>query len=415
MGRSTVLTSNSTVSPRPAPHSPRLNVDVPLLLVVCSLIVIGLLMVYSASWNYALRNGEPPGYVLGRQVLWVLLGGAFGLFLAFMDYHRFQRWITPVMGITLLMLFIVLFNTGSAGPTRTLFYNSIQPSELAKLVIIVYLSVWLYSKRDQLGNISLGLFPIMVILGIISGLILLEPDISAAATVVILGGILFFLAGGELRQIVLVVVVGILLGVLIVTVSDTGRQRLADYTSGLQEPEQASYHVKRSMEAVVRGGLFGVGIGKGTTKFTGLPVPWTDSIFAVIAEETGLIGAVLVIALYLILLWRGLKIAQRAPDGLGFLLASGVTIWITLEALINIGVMVNIIPFAGNALPLMSAGGSSMTMTLAGIGILINVSRTNGRRSSTKEGRTFGAVIDLRRRDWRRSVPRNRRSAGTAR
>ncbi len=169
------------------------------------------------------------------------------------------------------------------------------------------------------------------------------------------------------------------------------------------------------MEAVVRGGLFGVGIGKGTTKFTGLPVPWTDSIFAVIAEETGLIGAVLVIALYLVLLWRGLKIAQRAPDGLGFLLASGVTIWITLEALINIGVMVNIIPFAGNALPLMSAGGSSMTMTLAGIGILINVSRTNGRRSSTKEGRTFGAVIDLRRRDWRRSVPRNRRSAGTAR
>ncbi len=415
MGRSTVLTSNSTVSPRPAPHSPRLNVDVPLLLVVCSLIVIGLLMVYSASWNYALRNGEPPGYVLGRQVLWVLLGGAFGLFLAFMDYHRFQRWITPVMGITLLMLFIVLFNTGSAGPTRTLFYNSIQPSELAKLVIIVYLSVWLYSKRDQLGNISLGLFPIMVILGITSGLILLEPDISAAATVVILGGILFFLAGGELRQIVLVVAVGILLGVLIVTVSDTGRQRLADYTSGLQEPEQASYHVKRSMEAVVRGGLFGVGIGKGTTKFTGLPVPWTDSIFAVIAEETGLIGAVLVIALYLVLLWRGLKIAQRAPDGLGFLLASGVTIWITLEALINIGVMVNIIPFAGNALPLMSAGGSSMTMTLAGIGILINVSRTNGRRSSTKEGRTFGAVIDLRRRDWRRSVPRNRRSAGTAR
>ncbi len=190
-----------------------------------------------------------PGYVLGRQVLWLLLGGAFGLFLAFMDYHRFQRWITPVMGITLLMLFIVLFNTGSAGPTRTLFYNSIQPSELAKLVIIVYLSVWLYSKRDQLGNISLGLFPIMVILGITSGLILLEPDISAAATVVILGGILFFLAGGELRQIVLVVAVGILLGVLIVTVSDTGRQRLADYTSGLQEPVQASYHVTRSMEA----------------------------------------------------------------------------------------------------------------------------------------------------------------------
>lgn len=402
-------------SPRPAPRPLRLGVDVPLLLVVCSLVVIGLLMVYSASWNYALRSGQPPGYVLSRQILWVLIGSGFGFFLAFMNYHRFQRLIIPIMGVTLLMLFIVLFNDGSAGPTRTLFRSSIQPSELAKLVVIVYLSVWLYSKREQLNHISLGLFPIMVILGITSGLILLEPDISAAATIVILGGILFFLAGGELRQIVLVVAVGVMLGILIVTISDTGRQRLTDYTSGLQQPEHASYHVKRSMEAVVRGGLFGVGIGKGTTKFTGLPVPWTDSIFAVIAEETGLLGAALVVFLYLFFLWRGLLIAERAPDLLGRLLASGITIWVAMEALINIGVMVNVIPFAGNALPLMSAGGSSMTMTLAGIGILINISRLSAKQTSTEEGRTFGAVIDLRRRDWRRRVPRDRRSAGAAR
>lgn len=415
MGRRTLLNSNTMASPRPAPRPVRLGVDVPLLLVVCSLVVIGLLMVYSASWNYALRSGQPPGYVLSRQILWVLIGSGIGFFLTFLNYHRFQRLIIPIMGITLLMLFIVLFNDGSAGPTRTLFRSSIQPSELAKLVVIIYLSVWLYSKREQLNHISLGLFPIMVILGITSGLILLEPDISAAATIVILGGILFFLAGGELRQIVLVVAVGVMLGILIVTISDTGRQRLTDYTSGLQQPEHASYHVKRSMEAVVRGGLFGVGIGKGTTKFTGLPVPWTDSIFAVIAEETGLLGAALVVFLYLFFLWRGLLIAQRAPDLLGRLLASGITIWVAMEALINIGVMVNVIPFAGNALPLMSAGGSSMTMTLAGIGILINISRLSAKQTSAEEGRTFGAVIDLRRRDWRRRVPRDRRSAGATR
>jgi cell division protein FtsW len=187
----------------------------------------------------------------------------------------------------------------------------------------------------------------MFMLGVTGGLIMLEPDISAAATIVMLGGILFFLANGELRQIILVIVAACLVGWLVVTVTDTGRERFLDYANGLQDPQNASYHVQRSMEAVVRGGVFGVGIGRGTTKFTGLPVPWTDSIFAVIAEETGLVGSVIVVTLYIALLWRGLSIAQRAPDMFGRLLAGGITIWIAMEAMINIGVMVNLIPSPG--------------------------------------------------------------------
>jgi cell division protein FtsW len=146
------------------------------------------------------------------------------------------------------------------------------------------------------------------------------------------------------------------------------------------------------------------------TKLTGLPVPPTDSIFAVVGEETGLLGSGLLVTLYVALLWRGLLIARRAPDDLGALLAAGLTLWITLEAFVNMAVMVNLVPFAGNALPFMSAGGSNLVVTLAAIGILLNISRQS-ERTNEENGRLFSAVVDLRRRDGRRRVPRPRRTA----
>jgi cell division protein FtsW len=228
-----------------------------------------------------------------------------------------------------------------------------------------------------------------------------------------LGGLLFFMAGGQWRQIILVCVIAIFLGWVVVKVNATGNARLTSYLEGLRDPIQASYHVRRSLEAVVKGGLFGVGIGRADTKFTGLPVPPTDSIFAVIAEETGLVGAAFLVGLYILLLWRGLSIARRAPDQLGSLLASGVTLWITLEALINMAVIVGLAPFAGNALPFISAGGSNLVASLAGIGILMNVARSSVEREA-EEGRIFSAVVDLRRRDRRRRVSRPRRPARPA-
>jgi cell division protein FtsW len=410
--RSFVTPITQTKRPRPL----HVGWDIPLMLVVLSLIVIGLLMVYSASWSYSMKTAGTVHYVLNRQIIWVLLGLVAAAVLSFIDYRRFQRWVLPMMAVTIgLLVLVLLVDDNPMAPKRTFLNGSVQPSELAKLAIIIYLAAWLYAKREQINNINFGLLPMMVILGVTSGLILLEPDISAAATIVILGGILFFLANGELRQIILVLVAASLVGWLVVTVSDTGRERFLDYVNGFQDPMEASYHVQRSMEAVVRGGIFGVGIGRGTTKFTGLPVPWTDSIFAVIAEEIGLLGGAVVISLYIVLLWRGLSIAQRAPDMFGRLLAGGLTIWIALEAMINIGVMVNLIPFAGNALPLMSAGGSSMTMTLVAIGILMNISRSAVAESEKKQGSIFNAVADLRRRDGRRSVSRASRSASSRR
>lgn len=407
MGEQTFVNTHRPIQAAQQPRSTRLHMDVPLLLAVFCLVVFGLLMVYSASWNYALRMNQPPSYVLTRQLIWAVVGSAAAIFLSFFNYHRYQRWILPIMGGTLVMLVAVLWiNDNPTGPTRTLFNGSIQPSELAKLVTVIYLSVWLNSKRDQLNNISFGLFPMMAILGLMAGLIVLQPDLSAAATIIIIGGLLFFLADVDWRQIVLVLVVVILLGWVVVSLNETGRVRLESYLQGFQNPENASYHVKRSLEAVVRGGVFGVGIGKGSTKFTGLPVPWTDSIFAVITEEIGLLGALGVVSLYLVFLWRGLLIARQSPDYLGKLLASGITLWIVAEALINISVMINLLPIAGNALPLISAGGSSMVMTLAGIGILMNVARRSKSGKSVAEGRSFGAVVDLRRRDRRRRISR---------
>lgn len=394
--------------------SPRArNVDLPLLLAVGSLLLFGLIMLFSASWDFSLGAYDSPTYMFNRQLMWLGLGlvGAFSL--SFIDYHLWRKWIVPIMILTIIMLVsVLLMNEIRFGAKRAFFSGSVQPSELAKLVSIIYLSVWLYAKREQLHDISLGLIPLGVLLGIAGGLIFLQPDLSAAATLVIMGGLLFFLAGGDLKQILILLVLTVLVGWVVVQVSDTGQQRVGDFVAGIKDPTQSSYHVLRSFEAIVQGGVFGVGIGRADTKLTGLPVPPTDSIFAVLAEELGLLGAIFLMGLYATLIWRGLIVARRAPDMLGTLLASGLVLWIGVEALINMAVMVGLMPFAGNALPFISAGGSSLTVSLAAIGILLNISRQQsvGAQTDNDEWRSFGATVDLRGRNGRRSVSRTRRA-----
>ncbi len=394
--------------PRARKLSLRENFDMPLLLVVLTLFIIGLLMVYSASWQFARQQGNSEYITVLKQFGYGLLGIGVAVFLTFYDYHKFSRWVVPAMLVTIVLLVgVLLFGQETQyGAKRGLFAGSIQPSELAKLMIIVYLSVWLYSKKEIMNQWSFGLIPLIAIVGFTAGLILAQPDVSAAATVILLGGILFFIAGGKLRQILLVVVVTAILGILVVVANPNASTRLKDYWSGLQNPENASDHVKWSLEAIINGGLFGVGIGRSTTKFIGLPVAPTDSIFSVIAEETGLLGAFAILALYVAFLWRGLTIASRAKDEMGKWLASGITLWITIEAVINTGVLVNLLPFAGNALPLISSGGSSLITTFAAIGVLMGIARSSKLEAAASERSTSHAVVNLRRGDRRRSVPR---------
>jgi len=387
----------------------RLHIDIPLLLIVTTLTVFGLLMVQSSSVDASLAMKQAPSYLFLRQLRWVLVGVALAGFFTWFDYHKMRPLLIPMMAVTVGMLILVLvIRDERFNATRTLLNGSIQPSELAKLVIVIYLSFWLAKNKEQLNSIQLGLVPLIALLGFICGFIILQPDLSAAFTVIMIGGLLFFIAGGEWRQIILLLVGAVMIGYVLVTIFPTGSARITSYIEGLQNPIDASYQIRRSLEAVVKGQIFGVGIGNGSTKFIGLPVPATDSIFAVIAEETGLVGAAAVVALYLGLLWRGLAIARRAPDQLGALLAGGLTIWLTLEALINMTVIVGLVPIAGNALPFISAGGSNMVMSLSAIGIVMNVARNSNKRES-EEGSSYRAVVDLRRRDGRRSVSRPNR------
>lgn len=388
--------------------------DTPLLLTIIALLAFGLLMLYSSSTDYSTEVlGEAPSYMFKRQVMWLMLGVVAATALSYLDYHYWRQLAVLAMLGTIVALFAVLFiHELRLGAVRTVYNGSIQPSELAKIVTVIYLAVWLYAKRAQIHNIELGLIPLGIILGAIGGLIYLQPDLSATATIFILGGVLFFLAGADLKQIILLLLLASVVAWAIVQFSATGQERVHFYWLGLKDPNFASYHVRRSLEAMINGGIFGLGIGQSVTKLTGLPVPPTDSIFAVVAEEFGLIGATALIVLYGILVWRGLKIARRAPDMLGSLLATGLVFWIAIEALINMTVMVGLLPFAGNALPFISAGGSSLVTSLAAVGIVYNISRQHGEELAQEkdEWRTFGATTNLRRRNRRRGVSRARRS-----
>ena len=411
-----VINETPTIDPRSlARRRTRIRTDVPLILVTCTILIFGLLMLFSASSDISLTVFGNATYIFRRQLVWLAIGGFAALALTYFDYHKFRRLLLPMLlTLWISLVAVLIIKDIRFNAARTILGGSIQPSELAKLVIIIYLCFWLYIRQDKLNDINVGLIPMGLLLGFTGGLIWLQPDLSAGATILILGVMLFILAGGDWRQILLITIVGGLVGLVMVKVIHTGEARINSYIDGLKDPIQASYQVRRSLEAVVRGGLFGVGIGQGTVKLTGLPVPHMDSIYAIIVEETGMLGASFVMGMYGLFLWRGLAIAKRAQDQLGSLLAGGMTIWIVMEAVINMAVIIGLFPVTGNVLPLISYGGSNMVTTLAGIGIILSVAR-NTTIKQIEKGDSLGAVVNLRRRDRRRRVSRPRRSERVAR
>jgi cell division protein FtsW len=388
-------------------HRPmRLGFDVPLLLVVISLVLFGMLMVYSASADYSFQVYGSQSYIFMRQLRWLGLGSLVMIFLTWMDYHYWKKFALILMAGTIFALVSVLIIQDiRLGSVRSLFRGSVQPSELAKFGIVIYLSIWLHNRRDMLKNIYLALIPLSVIMGIVGGLIALQPDLSAVITIGLLGTLMFFLAGGSLKHFLFMMAVGFIVGVIVLRsgLFPTGPDRVNSFLAGLKDPLNYSEHVRRSLEAFMRGGWLGVGIGKSQTKLNGLPFPHTDSVFAVVGEETGVLGAGILVILYLVLLWRGWVITRKAPDGLGMLLAGGLTFWITLEALINMLVMVGLLPFAGNALPFISSGGSNLLVIMASVGIILNVSRMS-EKTKQHEEKGINAVVNLRRGDRRRRV-----------
>ncbi len=403
-------------SPVRTQRPPWFGLDIPLLLVVILLAIFGIVMLYSASADYSFRYLGSATTIFSRQLLWLVLGSGVMVFLIFMDFRWLRKLAIPLMLATLLLLILVqLFQDEHNGAVRSLFNGSVQPSELAKLSLIIYLSIWLYNRSDQIRQIRLWILPMGVILGVLGALIMMQPDLSAVITIAILGSIMIFLAGGGIRQLLVVLALGLLVGYIIIIsgVFPTGTNRWLEFVGGLGNPYEYSLHVRLALQAFIRGEWFGVGIGMSMLKLLGLPFPHTDSIFAVVGEELGVAGASLLIGMFLILLWRGLRIARNSPDKLGALLASGISVWLVTETFINMLVMVGLMPFAGNALPFISSGGSSLTMTMAGIGIMLNVSRQTAKQKSAEE-RSSHAVVDMRRRDRRGRISRPVRPSNPA-
>lgn len=373
-----------------------LKFDWPLLLIVAALLVFGLLMLYSSSWDASWINSGHANTteLFQKQVRYALLGILLGGILSMVDYHIYRRgMVIMILGI-LILLIATLFSEKILGSSRALFNGSFRPSEFAKLAIILYISYWLSNRKDVLKDFSEGVVPLLLIIVTFTLLIGAQPDFSAAATIDILVIVLFFLAGGTWKHF-LSIIASVLLGAIlaIATISSL-RTRINNYWETLRDPTKGS-HSLRNAEAVIKGRFFGVGLGNSTTKSTGLPLPYNDSIFAVVAEETGIFGGTIVVVLFTLLAWRSLEIARKAPDQWGSLLAFGLGFWIWLEAILNIGYIVGILPSSGNSLPFFSYGGTNMVASMAAIGILINISKQGYQKKNTERSETH-ASSDMR-------------------
>jgi len=393
-------------------------IDIPLLLIVAALVVFGLLMLYSASWDVSWRAFKDVNRFFIRQLVWLAIGIISAVVLCFLDYHRWDRnkFAVIAISVTILLLLIVLF-VGKGSARSLLGGKSVQPSELAKFVIVIYLAVWLNSKGEKIKQVGFGLIPLGAILGIVGGLIAVQTDVSAAVTVFFLGFLLFFMAGGSLIQLLFLVVASGGLGTAIVAYRKPEvSQRILDFWYGIKDVNTiGSEQIEKSFTAFMDGGWFGVGLGRGVAKLVLLPVPHTDSIFAVVGEELGVFGASCLVLLFGLFLWRGMVISRKAADGLGSLLAAGLTFWIIFEAFVNIAVIIGLLPVAGNPLPFVSLGGSNLVVTMSAVGLILGVGRYAEVEKRKQERRSLGAVVDLRGRDGRRRLSSPGRSPVTQR
>lgn len=340
--------------------------DLMLLLAVAALLVVGLICFYSASFGSALleQEGGDLAHYLRRQIGWAMIGVVLMIVLSRIDYHLYQRHPRLIGGGTLA----ILAGTVLLGD-RWIFGTSVQPSEAARVLAIIYLAMWLASKGDSIRDLHLGLLPYLALTLLVSGLIVAQKDLSTAA---LMGGsavIMLWVAGADAKQMGLALGVLAVLATLSVLILRSGRITLW-LNSTMSDQASQGFQCLRALN---RGGLFGVGLGHSEQKFTLYAAP-TDAIFAIIGEELGFLGAMFVMGLFGLFTWVGLRISRAAGDAFGMFLAVGIVMWVTLSAIMSIASVTNTIPFSGSVLPFISGGGSSLVSTLASMGILLNVS-----------------------------------------
>ncbi|TET52132.1 MAG: putative lipid II flippase FtsW, partial [Anaerolineales bacterium] len=365
------------------------------------------------DWSY--QSYGDSFQIASRQFVWVGLGILLLGAAALVPIHWWRRAAVPAMGLTLLTLVLVLlFGEDRFGARRSFLSGSIQPVEMAKLAMVLYAAAWLASKGDQVKDLPYGLIPFAVVVGVVAGLVLMQPDVGEAMLLVLTALTMFFVAGADIFQLSLGGVVGGVTFLVLVNQMPHAKERIDQYLITLQNPTQGGHHIRQALIALGSGGLLGVGLGQGEQKLGYLPAPHTDSVFAVLGEEMGLVGCLLVIGLFVLFAYRGFKIAMSAPTPFAAFLAAGVTCSIVYQALINIAVMTGLAPFTGTALPLISAGGSGMLSTLTGIGILLGIGRSSVGQSWIEKGRRQSALLDRGRGDWRARISRPSSRPGAA-
>lgn len=345
-------------------------------LIVIGLLLFGIVMVYDASSAQAIQNFNDKYFFLKEQFKWVVLGLVAGIGAFFFDYRQLRKLALPLLIVTMLLLLAVFLpgigvKTYGAHRWINLGITVLQPSELAKLTLVIYLSAWLITKEKG------RLISFLLLVGILVGLIILEPDMGTA--IVLLGTALavYFISDSEILGLIFMLPLVALGGLGLALQSPYRARRVLSFLDPGNDPLGASYHIRQALIAIGSGGLFGLGLGNSRQKYYYLPEANTDSIFAIISEELGLIGATIFLFVFVYFFYRAFKLILAVEDRFGRLLGTGILCWLGLQTVVNLGSMVGLMPLTGVPLPFISYGGSALVVELVGVGILASIYRIN--------------------------------------
>ncbi len=354
----------------------RKSPDFVLFITVMCLVSIGVIMVLSASEYKTLVYYNDSFYYFKRQLLWSLMGLTAMFFMLNYDYKRLQQYVLPSLVIAFVLLVLVLIpGIGREVNGARRWIGPLAPAELVKLCIIIFTAYGLSRGRERVKDFVRGVLPYLVVMGLAAGLILKQPDLGTAMSLAGIVIVMIFAAGARLSHLGGIVLAGVGAVISAIALEPYRLSRFMAFRDPWADPQGAGFHIIQGLYAIGSGGLFGLGLGQSKQKFLYLPENHTDFIFAIIGEELGFIGATLVIMLFILFIWRGLKIAITSQDPFASLLATGITAWVGVQAFMNIGVVTGSLPVTGIPLPFISFGGTSLLFTMAAVGILLNISR----------------------------------------
>jgi cell division protein FtsW len=344
------------------------------------LVITGLLAVYTSSFAVGYHEYGDTNYFVARQAVFALLGVCALVFFMRMDYNRLRAWSVPMLLLAFVALVLVLVpgvGVERNGATRWLVFGpvSVQPSEFAKLAVIIYIAAWLASRGKDINQFSLGFVPFVLLLGVVGGLVIAEPDMGTTIIIFVTASTLFFVAGAPLSHLALLIGVGSVISYAVVLQRDYQLDRLALFVNPNSDPDGGGFQIIQLLVALGSGGPLGEGWGEGRQKFFYVPGAHTDGVFAILGEELGFFGLMAIMGLFAFFIYRAALVTIRSRDRFSMLLCIGVIAWISAQTLINIGGITRTIPLTGVPLPFLSYGGSSLIMVMAAVGVLLSVSR----------------------------------------